>query len=144
MHAETCGRIATMAMHGLQSLEGRKFACRDPQAPTVYVLPCLSDVRRHKVLRRLSQSESERQVFHRNVAKEACRRAVLFVLCDESLWLVDMQWLRLEEKTRSLKSVLATFVSRTGSNTARTAGSHAWPEQSLSRQWHGWHPDKPK
>ena len=30
---------------------------------------------------------------------------------------------------RSLKSVLATSVSRTGSNTARTAGSHAWPSQ---------------
>ena len=102
MHAETCGRIATMAMHGLQSLEGRKFVCRDPQAPTVYVLPCLSDVRGRKVLRRLRQSETERQVFHSNVAEEACRRAVLFVLCDESLWLVDMQWLRFGKKTEGI------------------------------------------
>ena len=65
----------------------------------------ICDIYRHHgniVLRRLRQSETERQVFHSNVAEEACRRAVLFVLCDESLWLVDMQWLRLEKKTAGI------------------------------------------
>ena len=53
-------------------------------------------------MRRLRQSESERQVFHSNVAEEACRHAVLFVLRYESLWLVDMQWLRLEKKAKGV------------------------------------------
>ena len=44
---------------------------------------------------------------------------------------------------RSLNWVLATPVSRTGNNIARTVGSRAWPKQSLSRQWRGWRPGKP-
>ena len=49
-----------------------------------------------------------------------------------------------KKKRWSLNSVLATRVSGTGSSTAQTAGSHAWPKQPLSRRWQGLHPDKPK
>ena len=95
--AETCRRIATMALHGLQRLERRKFVCGEARAPTM-------SVRRARTQSSATAAlvGTERQVFRSNVAEEACGRAVLFVLREESPWLVDVQWLRLEKTTQGV------------------------------------------